>query len=121
MSGLCFSRPMLQRILDHTDLMDRMLQRVGVDPAAAVRADQGMAWYEARSRCIGCLRERDCRNWLRGAENAVEAPEFCLNARFLRRCKIGVDPVSRNTSRVCDAGQGAGHTAPHVRCPEECS
>jgi hypothetical protein len=71
-----------------------------------------MAWYEARSRCIGCTHERDCRNWLQGSEKAVDAPEFCLDAGFFRRCK--------GASRVCDAAQES-HLTAHVRCPEECS
>ena len=120
MSDLCFSRPMLRRILDHADLLDRMLERVGVDPAAAVRADRGMAWYEARSRCIGCIREQNCRTWQLGSETAAAAPEFCPNAHFFRRCKNAVGPSSRNRSQVSDGARGSDPIAPHARCQEEC-
>ena len=64
MTDFCFSRPMLERVLHHAELMDRMMERVGVNAAVAARVDRGMAWYEARTRCIGCSSERQCRDWL---------------------------------------------------------
>jgi hypothetical protein len=89
MSDLLFCRPMLQRILRQSELMDRMLAHVGVDPAAAMRIDRGMAWYEARSRCIACNRDRDCRDWLRSADGPAEPAEFSPNARFFSLCRHG--------------------------------
>jgi Family of unknown function (DUF6455) len=86
MTDFCFRRPMLERILYHAELMDRMMVRVGVDAAIAVRPDRGMAWYEARTRCIGCCNERQCRDWLAPLEidASSEPPEFCCNAEFFR-------------------------------------
>jgi Family of unknown function (DUF6455) len=88
MSDFCYSSPMLDRILRQAELMDRMMERVGVIPAAAARVDRGMAWYEARTRCIACCSERPCRDWLTLSESqAVSAPpEFCHNAEFFRCC-----------------------------------
>lgn len=88
MSDFCFSRPMLTRILAQAELMDRMMACLGVDPATAARADCGNAWYEARTRCIGCTSARQCRAWLSAAEmGAFPGPaEFCCNAAFLRDC-----------------------------------
>ena len=88
MSDFCYSSPMLDRIFRQAELMDRMMERVGVNPAAAARLERGTAWYEARTSCIACCSERQCRDWLTLSETqAVSAPpEFCHNAAFFRRC-----------------------------------
>jgi hypothetical protein len=88
-SDFCYSRPMLNRILRHAELMDRMMERVGVDPAVAVRVDRGMAWYEARSRCISCSKGQQCRVWIQGCEGLRAPPKFCGNAEFFRSCTAG--------------------------------
>jgi len=90
-SDFCYSRPMLERILRQAEMMDQMMQRVGVDPATAARADRGMACYEARTRCLSCRSERQCFDWLAraGSQPPLEPPEFCHNAEFLRRCRSG--------------------------------
>jgi hypothetical protein len=79
---------MLTRVFRQAELMDRMIQRVGVDPVTVARIDRGMAWYEARTRCIACCNERQCNEWLAspGTVAASEPPEFCHNAELLRRC-----------------------------------
>jgi hypothetical protein len=89
MGDFCFDRPMLKRVFRQVALMDRMMERVGVDPAAAARDSEGTAWYEARTRCIACCNERQCLDWLEHppATSPVEPPEFCHNADFLRRCR----------------------------------
>jgi hypothetical protein len=89
MSDLCYSRPMLNRIFRQAELMDRMMERVGVDPATAARLDKGMALYEARTRCIACCSERKCLDWLGRppAEGCSDPPEFCHNAEFFRSCR----------------------------------
>ena len=86
--GLYISRPMLHRVLRRAEFMDRMTARVGVAAAAAARVDNGMAWYEARTRCIACGNEHLCREWLgKGTQSACEPPSFCCNAEFLRRLR----------------------------------
>ena len=89
MSDFCYSRPMLDRVFRQAELMDRMMERVGVNAAAAARVDKGMAWYEARTKCIACCSERQCRDWLaRSAAQAFsEVPEFCHNAELFRCCR----------------------------------
>ena len=64
MSDFCYGRPMLNRIFRQAELMDRVMERVGVDLPVAARLDRGMAWYEARTKCIACCNERQCRAWL---------------------------------------------------------
>lgn len=89
MSDFCFSWPMMNRVLQQADLMDQMMLCLGVVPARAARMDKGMAFYEARSRCIACLDDRRCRDWIarRQGMRAPSAPEFCDNAEFFRRAK----------------------------------
>jgi hypothetical protein len=67
MSDFCYSRSMFDRVFRQAELMDRMMERVGVNAAAAVRVDKGMAWYEAQA--------------------FSEVPEFCHNAEFFRCCR----------------------------------
>ena len=82
MSDFCYSRPMLDRVFRQAELMDRMMERVGVNAAAAARVDKGMAWYEARTKCMACCSERQCRDWL--ARSEVQAPGPAQLRR--RRC-----------------------------------
>jgi hypothetical protein len=91
MSDFCYGRPTVNRVLRQAELMDRMLQRLGVDPAVAARLENGMAWYEARSQCIDCHSEPQCKEWLKRApvEPSIEPPAFCHNFAFFRRCKPG--------------------------------
>jgi hypothetical protein len=75
MSDFCYSRPTFNRIFGQAELMDRMMGRVGVNPAIAARIDQGMAWYEARMNCISCCHEHECRNWLECSEGLPMAEQ----------------------------------------------
>ncbi|KAB2943627.1 MAG: DUF6455 family protein [Hyphomicrobium sp.] len=67
------------------ELMMRMMDRMAVNWKMAERVDGGLAWYAARSKCIFCRHERECRSWL---EHPEALPEFCLNAKFFRRCAV---------------------------------
>ena len=84
MSDFCLGRPMLDRVLRQAELMDRVMEQLGVDPAVAARVDRGLGSYEARTRCIACSHERECREALQSA--ATDPPPFCSNAHFLRTC-----------------------------------
>src|SRR6266487_1214823 len=86
MSDFCYGRPMWDRVFRQAELMDRMMESVGVGLTAAARVDRGMALYEARTRCIACCSERECRDWLARAESksSPEPPQFCHNAEFFR-------------------------------------
>jgi hypothetical protein len=70
----------------HPDLMERMMQHMSVDRLAAARVDGGMAWYEARTKCIFCRRENECVHWLEGLEGTGDPRQFCPNVEFFRRC-----------------------------------
>ena len=75
----------LDRIFRHAELMDRVMERLGIDPSVAARLDRGMAWYEARTRCLACRDERQCRLWLEQTDPVPTAPPRpCATAEFLR-------------------------------------
>ena len=86
MSDFCYSGPMLKQVLDQADLMDRMMEAVGVAAERAARLDRGMAWYEARCRCITCPDDGKCRAWLAGlvVGQTSRPPTFCRNTEFFR-------------------------------------
>jgi hypothetical protein len=88
MSDYCYSFPVFNRVLDRADLMDRMMARVGTDRLQAMRAEQGMCWYQARTRCLECNAECQCRAWLKAQPDGepAAAPAFCPNAAFLMSC-----------------------------------
>ena len=81
----------LDRKSRHPDLMERMMQYMRVSPFAAARVDGGMAWSEARTKCIFCQREDECTHWLENPKGSGDPRQFCPNVRFFRQC--GADPV----------------------------
>jgi hypothetical protein len=86
MGDFCYPRPMLDHVLAQADLMDRMIGRVGVNPAVIARLDRGMTWYAARTRCIECSHPRECRAWVDGSAPGTAPPDFCPNAALFRSC-----------------------------------
>ena len=86
MTDLCYSWPKLTRVLKQAELMDRMMEALGVNAARAARIDCGGAWYGARSQCIACTADQSCRIWLSKLEGGKSSapPGFCANADFFR-------------------------------------
>jgi hypothetical protein len=82
MSDFCYSSPILNRIFRQAELMDRMMDRVGVTATVAMQSNNGMAWYEARTKCIDCVDHKACQRWLDNPDAHAVPPEFCANARF---------------------------------------
>jgi hypothetical protein len=85
-SDFCYGRPMLERVFRRARLMDAVMRRAGIDPVAAARLDRGMAFYEARTRCIDCRHEAACHAWLANTAPS-QPPTFCANAGFFRFCQ----------------------------------
>lgn len=75
--------PTPEQLRRRHELMDRMMQKRGVDVPAAVRVDGGLAFIEARAKCCYCLHEEVCRHWL-ATEAPQRPPDFCPNARFFK-------------------------------------
>jgi hypothetical protein len=64
------------------ELMKRMMEHVGVAPVEAVRVDGGLAWLEARTKCLFCRHAGECRSWLEDAKTPTAPAEFCANSKF---------------------------------------
>ena len=73
--------PTPKQLRRRLDLMDRMMQKHGVDVCAALGVDGGMAFKEARAKCRYCLHEEECRRWLT-IRAPRTSPDFCPNAAF---------------------------------------
>ena len=86
MSGLSSHQPTLIRYLHCPELMDRMMERVGVNPAEAACVDGGLAWLEARTKCIFCRHIGECCNWLEGSDTRTTPTDFCPTSEFFRSC-----------------------------------
>jgi hypothetical protein len=73
--------PTKEQLRRRYELMDRMMQRHGVDAKAARQVDGGLAFLEARAKCRYCLQEEACQRWL--TTNAPWSfPDFCPNNAF---------------------------------------
>jgi len=106
MSDFRYRWPILYRKSRQPELMDRMMERMGVDATVAAHVDGGMAWYEARTKCIFCCHEGECRNWLEGSEELPGPADFCPNVEFFRLCS------ETNALHRPAALRMAGHPAP---------
>ena len=78
--------PTPEQLSRRLDLMDRMMQKRGVDICAARGVDGGMAFNEARAKCRYCLHEEACRRWLTIRAPRTN-PDFCPNAAFFLSCR----------------------------------
>ncbi|MBZ0208918.1 MAG: DUF6455 family protein [Hyphomicrobium sp.] len=96
MSGLSDHQPMLTWYLDCPELMARMMERAGVSPTEAARVDGGLAWLEARTKCIYCRHVGKCCNWPEGSDTRSTPADFCLNFEFFGSC------AEHPSARICD-------------------
>ena len=77
--------PTEEQLRRRNELMDRMMQKRGVDTDVARRVDGGLALKEARAKCRYCLHEETCRRWLT-IKAPRTSPDFCPNAAFFLTC-----------------------------------
>jgi len=77
--------PTQEQLRRRNELMDRMMQKRGVDTDVARRVDGGLALKEARAKCRYCLHEETCRRWLT-IKAPRTSPDFCPNAAFFLTC-----------------------------------
>ncbi len=77
---------MLNRYLHCPELMDRMMERACVKWAEAARVDGGLAWLEARTKCIFCRHVETCCNWLEGSDTRTTPEDFCPISEFFESC-----------------------------------
>ena len=80
--------PLFHRVERQAHLFGEMMDRVGVNPGAAAREDQGSAFAAACRRCLLCSSAEACRQWL-DTGGADTPPAFCPNAAYLSRVGAG--------------------------------
>jgi len=86
MTRLSSRQPTLVRYLRCPELMDRMMERVGLAPVEAACVDGGLAWLEARTKCIFCRHVGECCSWLEGYNTRTTPADFCPNISFFESC-----------------------------------
>lgn len=78
--------PQLRRVDAQARRLDDVMERLGIDPATAVRLESGTAFAEARRACIDCPQDRKCAAWLDASIILEAPPVFCPNAGFFAAC-----------------------------------
>jgi len=67
--------------------MHEVMERLGVDPVALARSQQGDAYAEARARCLFCKSADVCLRWLESHEQPPQQkPDFCPNLPLFEAC-----------------------------------
>ncbi len=79
---------MAKRVERRARLMSAMMERLGLDPAAAAREGGGAALAAASRRCLACGAVEECRTWLDGPADP-KAPAFCPNGEVFERLRAG--------------------------------
>jgi hypothetical protein len=79
--------PRFLRVWRQAELMDRMLERQGIDAIVAARLDGGAAFMAARRACLGCHHSHMCEQLLEALPGSPLSPSFCANADFFDRCR----------------------------------
>ena len=75
-----------------TDLF-RMMERLGVEPAAGVVARWSFSYAAALHGCRACSAKDACRTWLNSVPSAVNlAPHFCPIADILFEMQVDQPP-----------------------------
>jgi uncharacterized protein DUF6455 len=85
--SVIMSWPMFARVERQSRRLDEMIEQLEINPAAAARRAGGLAFAQARSRCLMCTHAHLCRFWLDQAGTAPQTPEFCPNAAYLEACR----------------------------------
>ncbi len=61
-------------------LMNLMMKRIGVAQDSVMEKDGGLAWLEARTKCVFCRRTQECRAQLEQDRFSLSPRAFCPNA-----------------------------------------
>lgn len=77
--------PMCRHVERQAQHMSEMMERLGVDGAAAARHQHGVSFAQARTNCILCRSTVKCSRWLEGAPGAEHPARFCANVAFFEK------------------------------------
>jgi len=68
-----------------TALMERMMQKMGVDRQLNVVADHAAVTSRAVDRCRSCGHQDECAAWLDETPHADHPPVYCRNGDLIAR------------------------------------
>ena len=74
-----------ERIFHHMDLMDRMMEVVGINDRLKSLPDAHNVLRRAAARCRSCDNTDECQAFLDGSDGAGETPGFCRNHDLFAR------------------------------------
>jgi hypothetical protein len=80
------SWPQTRQVWRQFTLMDRVMERLDVDPILAARKSGGAAMANARDICRGCVLHRECRRLVEQDSDRARLAELCPNAEFFHAC-----------------------------------
>ena len=80
-----------RRMMRQADLMEEMIDTVGLRDALHERPDHANVLRRATNRCMTCAEPGACRQWLTGHDSADEAPAYCRNHDLFERLKHDVE------------------------------
>jgi PAS domain S-box-containing protein len=75
---------MLAARIERLIRMHRVMARLGVEPAAVLRARDGLSYRQACSMCFSCGANEECLRWL--DEKPDQDADFCPIAQFFKSC-----------------------------------
>jgi hypothetical protein len=78
---------LVRRVERRAHRMHDLMQRIGVDPVALVRAEGGDTYLRARSLCLFCGTSDKCLRWLDQTPPSDARPAFCPNLTLFEACK----------------------------------
>lgn len=70
------------QMLSQVSRMAAMMKRIGVAPEGVASKDGGLAWMEARTKCLFCRTADVCRGQLDRKEFSLKPKAFCPNAEL---------------------------------------
>jgi hypothetical protein len=68
-----------------TKLMEKMMARLGVNPAVAAAVYGSLAWHQARTKRLLSSNVLQCCTWLEGTAPQRSPIGFCPNMIFFQR------------------------------------
>jgi hypothetical protein len=98
--------PMYRRVEHQAVRIHRMMDRLGVDPLAFARLQQGEAYAEARRRCLFCVAADECLRWLEREVRPGDTPDFCPNLKLFELLRPRTDDAlhtCENANACCSA------------------
>jgi hypothetical protein len=78
---------MTRRVERQASGLHEVMDRLDVDGAALVRADQGEVYAQARNGCLSCGTSDKCLQWIDGPPQPGSRPDFCPNLSLFEAFK----------------------------------